>query len=106
MRSSRLIVWGVQTKMALKRFNRRNGIRFAGHREGAGQGAEAFHREEKLMIHQLFKHARPWLAATALVAALGAQASAQDITIGAILPLTGPAAPTGIQEQQGVIFAV
>ncbi len=35
-----------------------------------------------------------------------ARASAQDITIGAILPLTGPAAPAGIQEQQGVIFAV
>lgn len=57
------------------------------------------------MISQAFRHARPLLAAATLMA-LGTAASAQDITIGAILPLTGPAAPTGIQEQQGVIFAV
>lgn len=31
---------------------------------------------------------------------------AQDITIGALLPLTGPAAPVGLEEQQGVQFAV
>lgn len=33
-------------------------------------------------------------------------ASAQDITIGAILPLTGPAAAVGLEEQMGVQFAV
>ena len=33
-------------------------------------------------------------------------ASAQEIVIGAILPLTGPAAPIGIEEQQGVQFTV
>ena len=33
-------------------------------------------------------------------------ASAQDITIGALLPLTGPAAPVGIEEQVGVQFAI
>jgi branched-chain amino acid transport system substrate-binding protein len=43
------------------------------------------------------------LAAT--LAAVNA-ASAQDIAIGTLLPLTGPAAPTGIEEQTGVIFAV
>lgn len=32
--------------------------------------------------------------------------AADDIVIGAILPLTGPAAPIGIEEQQGVQFAV
>lgn len=32
-------------------------------------------------------------------------ASAQDIVLGAVLPLTGPAAPTGIEEQQGVQYA-
>ena len=44
----------------------------------------------------------------ALVAglALSASASAQDITIGAILPLTGPAAAVGLEEQMGVQFAV
>ena len=31
---------------------------------------------------------------------------AQEIVIGAILPLTGPAAPIGIEEQQGVQFMV
>ena len=33
-------------------------------------------------------------------------ASAQDITIGALLPLTGPAAAVGIEEQVGVQFAI
>ncbi len=57
------------------------------------------------MKFQYLKLARPVLTAAA-VAFFGGNALAQDITIGAILPLTGPAAPTGIQEQQGVIFAV
>lgn len=57
------------------------------------------------MLFQRTNYLRPLLAALA-IAAFGSAAAAQDITIGAILPLTGPAAPTGIQEQQGVIFAV
>lgn len=57
------------------------------------------------MKFQYLKLAGPVLAAAAIALSSGS-ALAQDITIGAILPLTGPAAPTGIQEQQGVIFAV
>lgn len=33
-------------------------------------------------------------------------ASAQEIVIGALLPLTGPAAPIGLEEQQGIQFAI
>ena len=47
------------------------------------------------------------LAAVVTSLALTAAAPAQEtIDIGAILPLTGPAAPIGLQEQQGVIFAM
>jgi branched-chain amino acid transport system substrate-binding protein len=42
------------------------------------------------------------LASVASVAA----AKAQDVVIGALLPLTGPAAPIGLEEQQGIQFAV
>ncbi|MEJ8570087.1 ABC transporter substrate-binding protein [Microbaculum marinum] len=46
-------------------------------------------------------------AAGGLLLAMSVSAAADhDITIGAILPLTGPAAPIGLQEQQGVTFAV
>src|SRR6476660_1436692 len=45
------------------------------------------------------------LATVAAVAPSGAS-RAQDIVLGALLPLTGPAAPTGLEEQQGVQFAV
>src|SRR4051794_27321212 len=45
-------------------------------------------------------------AALAATLTFSYAASAQDITIGAILPLTGPAAATGLEEQMGVQFAV
>ena len=38
--------------------------------------------------------------------AVGGGAQAADLTIGALLPLTGPAAPIGIEEQNGVQFAI
>jgi len=48
--------------------------------------------------------------AAAVVSALpGTLAHAQgqpEILIGALLPLTGPAAPVGLEQQQGVQFAV
>lgn len=47
------------------------------------------------------------LAAAAMIGVLGSSAGkAQDITIGALLPLTGPAAPVGVEQQQGVQFAI
>jgi branched-chain amino acid transport system substrate-binding protein len=48
------------------------------------------------------------LVYAAAIAALasGPALAQEEITIGAILPLTGPAAPIGLEEQQGVIFAV
>jgi branched-chain amino acid transport system substrate-binding protein len=42
---------------------------------------------------------------TPLMIAIPAHAD-EALKIGALLPLTGPAAPIGIEEQQGVIFAV
>ena len=48
------------------------------------------------------KLAAPVLAALAICGS----AAAQDIVIGALLPLTGPAAPVGLEQQQGVQFAV
>ncbi|RDJ21893.1 amino acid ABC transporter substrate-binding protein [Bosea caraganae] len=45
-------------------------------------------------------------AVSLLAIGLSGTASAQEIVIGAVLPLTGPAAPTGIEEQTGVQFAV
>lgn len=44
------------------------------------------------------------LLATCLL--LSSPAMAADVTIGGIFPLTGPAAPIGVEEQQGVQFAV
>jgi branched-chain amino acid transport system substrate-binding protein len=41
-----------------------------------------------------------------LLSALAAPAVAQDIAIAGILPLTGPSAEVGLQEQQGIQFAV
>jgi len=57
------------------------------------------------------KFARPTLhgvasSLAALALAVSTAAHAQDIAIGALLPLTGPAAPVGLEEQQGVQFAV
>lgn len=51
---------------------------------------------------------RVWLAACAALAATGlaGAAPAQTIRIGAVLPLTGPAAVVGGQEQKGILFAV
>lgn len=50
--------------------------------------------------------ARAVIGALAALALSAATARSQDILIGAILPLTGPAAPVGIEEQQGVQFAI
>ena len=44
--------------------------------------------------------------ATAAALTFPKVAAAQDLQIGAILPLTGPAAPVGLDQQQGVQFAV
>lgn len=41
-----------------------------------------------------------------LALASGAAAQPEELLIGALLPLTGPAAPIGLEEQQGVQFAV
>ena len=46
------------------------------------------------------------LMAAALVAIAPKTLQAQELQIGAILPLTGPAAPIGLDQQQGVQFAV
>jgi branched-chain amino acid transport system substrate-binding protein len=46
------------------------------------------------------------LLAAALVAIAPKALQAQELQIGAILPLTGPAAPIGLDQQQGVQFAV
>jgi branched-chain amino acid transport system substrate-binding protein len=48
----------------------------------------------------------PVSGAVLLFGTMMAQASAQDITIAALLPQTGPSASVGLQEQQGVQFAV
>jgi branched-chain amino acid transport system substrate-binding protein len=45
----------------------------------------------------------PFFAACLL---MSSSAMAADVTIGGIFPLTGPAAPIGIEEQQGVQFAI
>src|ERR1700712_501916 len=37
---------------------------------------------------------------------MSTSAMAADLTIGGIFPLTGPAAPIGIEEQRGVQFAI
>jgi branched-chain amino acid transport system substrate-binding protein len=47
---------------------------------------------------------RLWLAAG--LALLGGAASAQPIRLGAVLPLTGPAAVIGTQEQRGILYAL
>ena len=54
------------------------------------------------------RHGVRLLRAAALTVAMTVSygASAQDITIGALLPLTGPAAAVGIEEQVGVQFAI
>lgn len=49
---------------------------------------------------------RALMAALMVGAVASSTARAQDITIGTILPLTGPAAPIGVEEQQGVQFAI
>lgn len=46
------------------------------------------------------------VAAGLLGFAVGGSAQAADLTIGALLPLTGPAAPIGLEEQNGVQFAI
>ncbi len=48
----------------------------------------------------------PISGAVLLIGAMGAPAAAQDITIAALLPQTGPSASVGLEEQQGVQFAV
>ena len=45
-------------------------------------------------------HSRIWISAAALAAGL-ASAQAEDVTIGLILPMTGPSASTGKQEKAG-----
>ncbi|PWV98824.1 branched-chain amino acid transport system substrate-binding protein [Hoeflea marina] len=50
---------------------------------------------------------RALFAGTMMVAASGwAMAADGELVLGALLPLTGPAAPIGIEEQQGVQFAI
>lgn len=44
--------------------------------------------------------------AAAVTLTFATHAGAQDLQIGAILPLTGPAAPIGLDQQQGIQFAV
>lgn len=44
--------------------------------------------------------------AVALISASQVSAQPKEILLGALLPLTGPAAPIGIEEQNGVQFAV
>lgn len=47
------------------------------------------------------------LVLSALTLGIAAPALAADgLTVGALLPLTGPAAPIGLEEQQGVQFAI
>jgi branched-chain amino acid transport system substrate-binding protein len=46
------------------------------------------------------------LLSAAVVLTLPTFADAQELQIGAILPLTGPAAPIGLDQQQGIQFAV
>jgi branched-chain amino acid transport system substrate-binding protein len=47
------------------------------------------------------------LAGVMIVCATGsAQAQGKELVLGALLPLTGPAAPIGLEEQQGVQFAI
>jgi len=47
------------------------------------------------------------LIAAALISAYASTALAQEaLKVGALLPLTGPAAPIGLEQQQGVQFAV
>ena len=46
------------------------------------------------------------LALGLVCVAVPVAALAEDLTIGALLPLTGPAAPIGLEEQQGVQFAI
>ncbi len=54
------------------------------------------------------RNRRFWLAGALAGAcvALGAAAQAQPIRLGAVLPLTGPAAVVGSQEQRGIQFAL
>jgi branched-chain amino acid transport system substrate-binding protein len=61
------------------------------------------------MLLRKFSTARRIFAGAAAILAsftLSSIASAQEIVIGALLPLTGPAAPIGLEEQQGIEFAV
>ena len=55
-------------------------------------------------------HARTWLTTAALAAALAAPqalaAAPAPITLGAILPLTGPGAVIGTEQMKGIQFAV
>ncbi len=46
------------------------------------------------------------LALSALSFGIVGPASADGLVVGALLPLTGPAAPIGLEEQQGVQFAI
>jgi branched-chain amino acid transport system substrate-binding protein len=56
------------------------------------------------MIGRLLQYA--CVSGLLLASALCAIASAQDLKIGAVLPLTGPVAPIGIDELRGVQFAI
>jgi branched-chain amino acid transport system substrate-binding protein len=53
------------------------------------------------MNTKIIAAASMWLALTS-----GAMAQPKELVIGALLPLTGPAASIGLEEQQGVQFAV
>jgi branched-chain amino acid transport system substrate-binding protein len=69
-----------------------------------GGGKTSINGRETMTYQAIRALARATVLAAAM--AVANTASAQEIVLGSLLPLTGPAAPTGIEEQTGVIFAV